>query len=50
VWHVILNAELYTACPGERVLVAVVTLYYTTSTRLYAEKRIAVSRATVKTE
>jgi len=21
-WHIILDAELYTACPGERVLVA----------------------------
>ena len=29
---------------------SVVTLYYTTSTRLYSEKRTAVNRATVKTE
>jgi len=28
----------------------IVTLYYTTSTRLYSEKRTAVNKATVKTE
>jgi len=28
----------------------VVTLYYTTSTKLYSEKRTAMNRATVKTE
>jgi len=31
-------------------ITCVVTLYYTTSTRLYSEKRTAVNRATVKTE
>jgi len=44
VWHIILDAELYTTCPGERVLVATrfnVTFLRPTFEALLRKKRVA---------